>query len=623
MRIARIPAAGLLISRVPALAAGVAILCLWACGKGEKLAGGSEIGNPSGIIVGLDGGRRAGVRLVLLPRDFDPVSGGAAGAAGPGAMGADTAHAVTGADGDYRFAGVPRGDYNLIALDPATGLRPGAPGRTDTLRHPAGLTAEIPDTALYGAGGEIYLQGTPFRARIDIVGRARFDSLPPGRYQPRYSPSAPGQGAPRFGELALGPGESGVARVAGAGSGYRSARVSPGMDIQAAADSLSPGDTLYFQAGVYPLATLVIACHGRPDAWIHFRNAPGEVAVLRGIDPAANLVEFDGAEFVEVEGLEVDSTNDGCDAFKFMDYSVSHHVALRGLHVHDIRGIAINSQGNHHHIAVERNHLHHIHSDPGTAVRLGDLEGQWTPADWSIRNNWIHHCGLDGGLGGGISVFRGGKRISIAGNMVHDIAAIGIRIQGLMGEASPADFSLVEGNAIWKSGLGLEALGDATLRDNVVFACPVLLDSYRYTGDSIYTAGNAPRNLSLLHNTFYGGGSISLADWDSARACVFAYNAVYGLDSGFTLLGSGTLAGNVADFAREGFQAGSAAADLRNAPGNAFSPTAASALRDRDTARGAETDFAGRARDARPDAGAYEYAGENDLPPPITEGFKP
>jgi hypothetical protein len=612
-------------ARNPAIALGIAILCLWGCGKGEKLAGGSEIGNPSGIIVGLDGNPRAGVRLSLLPREYDPVRAGAAGTAD-----ADTVRAVTGAGGDYRFTGVPRGSYNLIAADPATGFRllapleagPGAAERADTLRRPASLTAEIPDTALYGSGGELYLPGTPFRARIDVVGRARFDSLPPGQYQLRYSPSAPGQYPPRFGDLALAPGESAVAHVQGAGGGYRALRVAPGMDIQAAADALLPGDTLYFRGGIYPLPGLTLACKGRPDAWIHIRNEPGEAAILRGIDPAYNLVEFDAAEFLEIEGLEVDSTNVGCDAFKFADYSVSHHVALRGLLVHDIRGIAINSQGNHHHISVEGNHLHHIHSDPGTGIRLGDQQGQWSPSDWSIRGNWIHHCGLDGGIGNGISVFRGSRRISVSGNMVHDIAAIGIRIHGMSGEADPADVLVAEGNAVWKSALGLEALSDAILRDNVVFGCPKSLESYRYTGDSAYAPGNAPRNLSIVHNTFYGG-AVGLADWDSARACVFAYNAVYALDSGFSLQGTGSFAGNVADFAREGFQAGSAEADLRDPQAGSFYPAAGSALRDRDPARSARTDFAGRARDGRPDAGAYEYAGEGDVPPPITEGFKP
>ena len=105
-------------AEIRAIAAGIAALYLWGCGKGEKLAGGSESGNPSGIIVAGDGTPRAGVRLSLLPRDYDPVRDRAAGTAG-----ADTVHAVTGAGGDYRFSGVPRGSYNLIGADPATGLR--------------------------------------------------------------------------------------------------------------------------------------------------------------------------------------------------------------------------------------------------------------------------------------------------------------------------------------------------------------------------------------------------------------------------------------------------------------------------------------------------------------------
>jgi hypothetical protein len=62
---------------------------------------------------------------------------------------------------------------------------------------------------------------------------------------------------------------------------------------------------------------------------------------------------------------------------------------------------------------------------------------------------------------------------------------------------------------------------------------------------------------------------------------------------------------------------------LRDAPNRSFYPSPGSALINwNDPSYGIVQDFAHRFRDALPDAGAYEYAGETETLFPIAEGFK-
>lgn len=177
---------------------------------------------------------------------------------------------------------------------------------------------------------------------------------------------------------------------------------------------------------------------------------------------------------------------------------------------------------------------------------------------------------------------------------------------------------------MWNSGECLEAYADAVVRNNVVFACRTGLFSMRYQGTGANAAGKPPENLFIHNNTFHGEGGLVIRDWDSARACVFANNAVYSTAAGeaWEIEGTGSLYGNVGDQAHAGFSPGDASADLLDPAGRMFQPRAGSALIDRSTGSlSAGGDFEGADRDAKPDVGAYEFRGAGPGRA-LAEGFK-
>ncbi len=600
-------------------------LGLLQCGPGDRLAGGSEIGNPVGVVMDENGNRLPGVVLRLLPKDFNPVSSDPR---------EDSLQAISGPDGRFRFSGTPGGNYVLTGWDPATGLRvmarlsvtrANADAGTLFMKRTGTVTANISDTSLHSEGGHLYLPGTLLSSRVDVVGRIRLDSVPAGNWTLRYTPPPllPLMKQPEFQSLELPPGiEAEALSVGSAPQTFRALYISAGQDLQSTADSLRPGDTLYLRGGIHALSNLTLSAQGRPDAWIQVRNAPGETPVLRGISSASNLIDIVGAAYLEIRGLEIDSTPEGCDAIKFGQQGVSHHISLRGLHIHNVGGMGINSQGNHHHVVVQGNHIHHVRGDQGTGIRLGDLSGNFMPRLWELDNNWIHHCGFDANGGVGISALLGAMGITIRDNVVHDNNTLGIRVFGANGTVNAADFSLVEGNAVWNSLEGIAAYSDATVRNNIVFACSTLLHSFRYTGDGQSPAGNAPRNLAIYQNTFFGGGDIVLSNWDSSRTCVFANNAVLGTSGGLSLSGTGTLVGNVSDFSFPGFSSGTPG-DFRDASMRSFYPGGGSTLVGKAVRPFVHSvDFMDRPRDGFPDVGAYEYHGEGEAPFPIAEDFK-
>lgn len=608
---------------IPRASAAVAILfaChgfLWVGGCADRVAGGSEIGNPgsiAGIVADSAGQGRAGVALRLLPADYDPSSA---------AAGSDTLSAVTDAQGRYLFGGLRSGAYVLTGREPSSGRRllaelTVAASRVEAgaaiLRPPGRVVVEAEDAEV---GTQVFVPGTAIQGRVDASGLAVLDSVPAGAAI-KVARADGFAGTRRLDTVAV-PEGGAVLAFAEAPATGRSRTVAPGGNLQAAVDSLAAGDTLYLAGGIHWLDHLRIDRQGRPGARITIRNRPGETPVLRGTSAAHNLVHFNGAAYVDLEGLEIDSTLPGSDAVKFEEGAVSHHVALRRLHIHHVRGIAINSQGNHHHVAVEGNHIHHTWGDPGTGIRVGSIDGTFTPTDWTLAGNWIHHCGFSTSDGSGaIHVFPGARSMVIRDNIVHDIAYAGIRVFGQVA-ANPGGtgLSLIEGNAVWNSGEAIGAYADAVVRNNVVFACTVQFLSRQYAGAA--GPGKLPENVLVHHNTWHGGGAFEIRDWAADRNVVFTDNALYATADAWTIQGTGTFAGNVGDRIQAGFAPGGAAADLADPAARLFHPKAGSALIG--AAKGTlkvEHDFDGMARGAGETVGAYAHPA---LGRALREGFK-
>jgi hypothetical protein len=154
-------------------------------------------------------------------------------------------------------------------------------------------------------------------------------------------------------------------------------------------------------------------------------------------DGIAGLVAIDSRGYIAVEGLEIAHFHDLADTFVPAGVFVTgtaHHIALRGLEVHDIRtatadahGIAVYGTSGDaaiHDVTIDRNSVHdnHLGSSESMVVN-GNVR------DWSITHNHIFrndNIGIDAIGFEGKAPRNGQARDGyIADNVVTDIDSLG------------------------------------------------------------------------------------------------------------------------------------------------------------------------------------------------------
>lgn len=169
------------------VAALAAALGLAACI--DRVASGgdaTEAGNArvSGVVLGENSRPVGGAEVVILPADYNPLSGDPV---------PDSLKATTDAKGVYRFERLPAGEYNVMARDESGQRRLAIWGvrlesdsveiPPDTMHVPGGMSVPLPE-ASDSASGWIYLPGTQLCARFEaaknVSGTARIDSVPAG-----------------------------------------------------------------------------------------------------------------------------------------------------------------------------------------------------------------------------------------------------------------------------------------------------------------------------------------------------------------------------------------------------------------------------------------------------------
>jgi hypothetical protein len=133
-------------------------------------------------------GMAQGVRVRLVPVDYDPVSAGTF---------PDSLSSVTDAEGRYSFAGIPEGRYNLEATQPQDGTRLFMTGividRDGSRTLPTSALAKPGHLRLTWEGshyGLLYMRGTTWLRRIPSAEIEKptlvLDSLPAGRLPPLH-----------------------------------------------------------------------------------------------------------------------------------------------------------------------------------------------------------------------------------------------------------------------------------------------------------------------------------------------------------------------------------------------------------------------------------------------------
>jgi len=410
--------------------------------------------------------------------------------------------------------------------------------------------------------------------------------------------------------------------------------ISPGDNVATLTSSLTPGDTVLFEAGTYPIEA--------PLVWTGLGTEAEPITLMPSEEGAEVIIQNTGygygidiidSAFIIVEGLTVtgdaNAEENGYNGIRVMN---STDITVRNNVVRDVWGTGIRVEGDASRLLIEGNEVTGLGS--GSGVYVGCSDASCWMQDSTVAGNLLHDLSNDG-----ISLQPGTQNCTFTDNVVFRVGLSGMYI----GPTESGPQNIVEGNAVWQTeGAGLYVEGSALIRNNVVFE----------TGDDGIYTNNTDRNglydVVISHNTFArtGGYGAYLEDFYEADGLVFANNAIANpigeslyWDDQFEDLGVPTTAyistnvvtGDVEGFDRLSYPdfviPGGGYTDFVDADNFDFYPSNSSALVDVGDAAGdayiPELDFNESTRQGdQPDVGAYEFVGGENPGWVIQEDFK-
>ena len=402
------------------------------------------------------------------------------------------------------------------------------------------------------------------------------------------------------------------------------------------ANKLQPGDELVLHEGIYSQnCRRAISVNGAPGKPVAIRTASGARPLLTR--PADNMnvhnnIEILNSSYLVLRGLRFRGGNIGV---RFMG---GHHITIEDCEIFETgnNAIAMNS-GDSDSFVIRHNHIHHTGLSTagpteGEGMYIGCHDNSCRTIRSLIEGNYIHHLRAtsDGG-NDGIEVKPGSHGNIIRDNVIHD-TNIGKQFPCISVYGGGDGVNIVEGNAVWNCGEGIQVVSDAIVRNNIVFNSSV-------TGITAAPHATIPhiRNVTIVNNTVVGHPTCFYIRWDKADNVTLANNAVYcpgttainasGLERISRTVRSnyveGDLLGTEIDQLRF-FDGGSVRSGFVNASERDFWPSPTSRLigkADRELA--STVDFNGKRRSAAQDVGAYETDGLQTNPGwKITSGFK-
>ena len=388
-------------------------------------------------------------------------------------------------------------------------------------------------------------------------------------------------------------------------------------EFERQANSLKPGDELILHGGVYSQnARRAVTVSGTPEAPVIIRAADGERPLLTR--PRDNIDTYNNIEFVDCSHLVVRGIRfrGGSSGVRFIR---GHDITFEDCEIFETGNNALTmNSGNCDRFIIRRNHLHHTglsRSRPteGEGMYIGRHDGSCVATNTLVEGNYIHHLrGTSEGGNDGIEIKFGSYNNTVRDNVVHD-TNIGRQYPGIFVYGGGPGVNIVEGNAIWNAGAGIQVVSDAIVRNNIVFRCAA-------TGITAapHAAVREMRRVTIVNNTFVNHPRGVVIRWSASCDMVFANNAVYcpentALDvSGVTTATmsanyvEGQLIGMSIDNARL-FDGGAVSEALVGSEQKQFWPGPGSILIGRaDTDFAPESDFHHAARKASCDVGAYE-----------------
>ena len=258
--------------------------------------------------------------------------------------------------------------------------------------------------------------------------------------------------------------ETGVTAPSGQGEIYYAG---PSDDVQGIINSLSPGDTLYLQGGVYRRKIRMFGgVNGTEDAYITIAAAPGEEVIFDGSGLNGHDQDQDGpsmfwlygCSYVQLTGFEVRNAH-GRNTSAILLEPGSHHVVVSDLYIHNITTPSPRSED---HCA--------------NAILLMGRSGS-TISNVLLFRNKIENC--ETGWSEAISVAANVAEVNVVGNTLDDTGNIAICFAGNYGNA-PSGVDYPRGGLVF---------------GNTITNCHCVYD----TGFAIYADGT--QNVDFISNT--------------------------------------------------------------------------------------------------------------------------
>lgn len=418
-----------------------------------------------------------------------------------------------------------------------------------------------------------------------------------------------------------------VAVVLAPAAGATTTEIGPSDNLQAAVNSLQPGDELVLRGGTYNLPSrFSIQLTATTASPILIRAKTGQIPIIVYPNTSQNVVNVESSAHVTLRGLEVTGGSHG------IRISDSDFITIEECHIHHTNDVALSANvpgSSYEGLVLRRNHIHDT-DHTGEGMYLGCNYDACRMFDSMIEGNYIHHTdGPTVSQGDGIEIKEGSYNNIIRDNVIHDTHYPCILTYSTVGNGGP---NIIERNLLWNCGdHAIQSAADAQIRNNIILGAAQ--DGIR---NQPHQSG-VPSNLEITHNTVLAPANSAVRSSNIAGSVVIANNALFA-QSGDAIRVSGDTSqlmveGNAGSGGMTGVStgfddSGDIALDLVAAsysgvlPQDVF-PTVGSVLVGAaNPAYLAPDDFNGLPRSRELDAGAYLWAAGGNPGWTLAEDFK-
>lgn len=396
-------------------------------------------------------------------------------------------------------------------------------------------------------------------------------------------------------------------------------------EFETIANSLKPGDELILHGGIYSQnARRAVTINGTEEKPVIIRAAEGERPILTR--PADNIDKYNNIEFIDCSYLTIRGIHfrGGSSGVRFIR---GHHITFEENEISRTGNNALTMNSGHcDAFIIRKNHIHHTGLSKrgpmeGEGMYIGSHSGSYITTNTLIEGNYIHHLrGTSVGGNDGIEIKFGSYDNIVRCNVIHD-TTIDRKYPGIFVYGGGQGINIVEGNAIWNAGEGIQVVSDAIIRNNIIFNCEM-------TGITAAPHVAVPhvRNVQIINNTIINHPKGVLIRWDKAKDMIFANDAVYcpgaiaidasGIENSVAKVNY--IEGNLVGVVKDGLQflnGGTISEVFTDPDKNSFWPLDDSILIGHAVAEYApKLDFNGTPRKSPFDVGAYESDGNTNNP---------